>query len=113
MKKVVILCCCALMLWVHSGCTKSEYNSFATLYGVITDHATGKPVSNASVVLSPSGKTQVTGDDGIFTFNDLDPQQYTITVQKTGYQTNRKTVTAVVGEETEANIPLTATTSNN
>ncbi len=80
---------------------------FATIYGVVIDHSTGDPISNASVVLSPSGKTKTTGTDGHYEFNDLDPQQYTVTVQKTGYQTNRKTVTAVIGEDAEANIPLT------
>jgi hypothetical protein len=37
----------------------------------------------------------------------LDAQQYTITVQKDGYSTNRKTVTVFAGEKTEASIPLT------
>jgi len=77
------------------------------LYGVVNDSETGDLISGASVVLSPGGKTKTTGTDGRYEFLDLDPQQYTITVQKTGYQTNRKTVTAVVGEKTEANIPLT------
>ena len=71
------------------------------------DHETGEPIATVSVVLSPGGKTKTTGTDGRYEFLDLDPQQYTITVQKTGYQTNRKTVTAVVGKKTEANIPLT------
>jgi DNA-binding winged helix-turn-helix (wHTH) protein len=59
------------------------------------------------VVLSPGGKTKTTGSDGRYEFQDLDAAQYTITVQKNGYQTNRKTVTAVSDEKTEANIPLT------
>jgi len=90
-----------------SGCSKKEQDMFATLYGVVSDSATGELISGASVVLSPGGKTKTTGTDGRFEFNDLDPAQYTITVQKTGYSTNRKTVTAVVNESIEANIPLT------
>jgi hypothetical protein len=99
-----ILLLCALGF---SGCEKKEYNTFGTLYGTVIDVETGDPVSNASVLLSPGGKSKTTGSEGTYEFNDLDARQYTITVQKTGYQTNLKTVTAVAGEKTEANIPLT------
>lgn len=106
MKKVIFSA--LLLTIICSSCGRKEYDMFATLYGVVTDHATVEPISGVSVVLSPGGKTKTTGNDGRYEFLDLDPQQYTITVQKAGYQTNRKTVTAVVGEATEANIPLTA-----
>lgn len=95
-----------MLIMLCSSCSKTEHDLFATLHGVVSDHETGDPVANASVVLSPGGKTKTTGSDGHYEFNDLDPQQYTITVQKTGYQTNRKTITAVISEATEANIPL-------
>jgi hypothetical protein len=107
MEKITLLLTCALLISAYSGCSKEEYNTYATLYGVVTDHETGEPIANASVALAPGGKTKTTGTDGSYEFQDLDPAQYTITVQKAGYQTNRKTVTAVVGEKTEANIPLT------
>ena len=106
MKQLTVILSITLML-LSTSCTKTERDLFATLHGTVTDHETGEPIANASVVLSPSGKTKTTGDDGRYEFNDLDPQQYTITVQKTGYQTNRKTITAVIGEAAEANIPLT------
>jgi uncharacterized membrane protein len=108
MKKTsVILFTCLLLLATGSGCTKTERNLFATLHGIVSDSETNEPISGASVVLAPGGKTKTTSTDGRYEFDDLDPAQYTITVQKTGYATNRKTVTAVIGEETEANIPLT------
>ena len=107
MKKITIILCCIFLLRMFSGCTKDEHNLFASLYGVISDHETGEPIANASVVLSPGGKTKITGTDGRYEFLDFDAAQYTITVQKTGYQTNRKTVTAVADEKAEANIPLT------
>ena len=108
-KVIVLLIACTLLIGIFSGCSKDEHDMFTSLYGVVTDRETGEPVANASVVLSPGGKTKITGSDGNFEFNDLDPQQYTVTVQKSGYQTNRKTVTAVVGEKVEANIPLAKT----
>jgi len=107
MKKIAFLLSCVFLLGTLGSCSKKEYDLFATLYGVVTDHETGEPIANATVVLSPGGKTKITGNDGLFEFLDLDATQYTITVQKTGYQTNRKTVTAIASEKTEANIPLT------
>jgi hypothetical protein len=106
-KTTVFLFTCLLLLATGSGCTKTERNLCAPLHGLVPDNAPNEPISGANVVLSPGGKTKTTGDDGRYEFTDLDPAQYTVTVQKTGYATNRKTVTAVIGEDTEANIPLT------
>ncbi len=44
---------------------------------------------------------------GAYRFEKLNAQQYMITVQKTGYQPNRKTVTAISVKEMEINIPRT------
>ena len=105
MKKILLLCLMALPLFL--SCTKEENDSFGTLYGVVSDVKTGSPLENVTVTLSPGGTTKLTGSDGLFEYSELTPQQYTITVQKAGYQTNRKTLSAVVGEKTEANITMT------
>lgn len=107
MKRIAFTLLALLYVALCSSCAKDEQSIYATLYGVVTDSDNAEPISGASVVLSPGGKTKTTGADGTFEFADLDAAQYTITVQKTGYQTNRKTVTAVAAEKTEANIPLT------
>lgn len=94
------------LVWI--SCSGSDdYDLFASLYGKVTDIRSGESVSNASVMLIPSGISLQTGSDGLFSFDDLDARQYTILVQKDGYQTNRKTVTAVSGENVEINIQLT------
>lgn len=107
MKKYFWLCIVALCT-LATACSKTEYDNFATLYGVVSDRTTGYPIANATVVLSPGGTTKTTGSDGRFEFSGLEPQQYTVTVQKSGYQTNRKSIAAVVGEQIEVNIPLDA-----
>jgi hypothetical protein len=106
MKKYLFMLGCTLIFTVFSICTNDPTETFATLYGVVNDAETSDPIAGATITLSPGGKTQLTGADGRFEFVDLDAAQYTVTVQKTGYQTNRKTVTAVATEKTEANIPL-------
>lgn len=108
MKTTVLLLACAVFAGIFSGCDKDELiRPFSTIYGIVSDYETGEPVEAASAVLSPGGKTTVSGADGRYEFKDLDAGQYTITVQKAGYQTNRKTVTAVALESVPADIPLT------
>lgn len=91
------------------SCSKEEYESFGDLYGTVTDSKTGDLLPNVTVILSPGGITKVTGTDGLFEFKELTPQQYTITVQKTGYNTNRKSISVIVGEKVEANITMSVT----
>jgi uncharacterized surface anchored protein len=107
MKRIIFTFSALVLITLCNSCSKTEYDLFATLYGVVSDSGTGEPIGGASVLLSPSGETKITGTDGRFEFNDLDPAQYTIMAKKTGYQTNLKPVTAVVGKSAEANIPLT------
>ncbi|MDR1860001.1 MAG: carboxypeptidase-like regulatory domain-containing protein [Bacteroidales bacterium] len=107
MRKFIIFFCFALALSALSSCSKTHHDIFAGLYGIVSDSETGDLIPTATVTLSPGGRSTVTGADGRWEFNDLDATQYTITVQKTGYSTNRKTITAVSGEQTEVNIPLT------
>ncbi|MDE6635459.1 MAG: carboxypeptidase-like regulatory domain-containing protein [Lachnospiraceae bacterium] len=73
----------------------------------MTDSNSGTTVSGATVILSPSGKTQTTGYDGTYKFPELEERQYTITVQKNGYSTNRKSVTIGSDERVEVNISIT------
>jgi len=107
MKRLIFASAILLMTAaVCFSCSKTTPDNFGTLFGAITDYATGEPVSAANIVLSPGGKTAVTGSDGHYNFESLDPQQYTVTVQKSGYQTNRKTATVVAGESVQADLTL-------
>lgn len=103
MKRIIL---CFIILLISSSCTKTEYEIFSTLYGIVSDYETGEPVPGVSVVLSPGGETRQTDIEGYFEFQELTPQQYTITVLKTGYMTNRKSVDAVSGETIEVNITI-------
>lgn len=104
MKKILIY---FIALFICTACSPTEYSIFSTLHGIVSNYETGNPVSGVNVVLSPGGVTKITGTDGYFEFQDLTPQQYTITVQKLGYTTNRKSIGAISGENTEINITIT------
>ena len=88
------------------SCEPVVYDTFCTISGTVIDLETGDPIQQATVTLSPTGYNTYTGDDGHFEFIDLDAHQYTVTVQKTGYVTNRKTVTTVAGGVVDINLTL-------
>lgn len=81
-----LLVCCAML-----GCGKEDNLSNGgssgngSIYGTITDFATGEPVRNANVQLRPSGETTLTGYDGIYEFLDIPDGNYSITVSKAEY----------------------------
>lgn len=77
---------------------------FGAISGTVVDLETGEPIAGALVTLSPGGMNIYTGDDGRFEFLDLDARQYTVTAQKTGYITNRKTVMLVAGSVININL---------
>lgn len=99
----------AAVIMCMSGCSSSDdFEIFAKIQGTVTDYSTGLPIQGANVTLTPSGLSRVTDDNGNYRFDELDDQQYTLTVQKSGYQPNRKTVMAVSGETQQVDVQLTA-----
>ena len=75
----LLLVCCALF-----GCTAEE-EKLGTIYGTVTDFATGEPVGNANVKLRPNGETTLTGSDGTFEFVDLAAGKYSLLITKAQY----------------------------
>ncbi len=108
-KRILLLLSVALSfasISIISGCDEVEYTFYSTVNGTVYDFSTGEVLENVSVVLSPSNKTEFTGEDGTFSFVDLDPAQYTIVFQKEGYVPERKMVNAITGETIQLDITL-------
>lgn len=105
MKKMLYLAVFCLPLF-FIGCEKRIVDITGTLSGTVVEMTTGDVIAGALITLSPSGKNTYTGADGFFEFQDLDAQQYTVTVQAEGYSTNRKTVTIVAGATERINVTL-------
>ena len=103
MKKFLLLCTAIFCLF---SCTNDEAPLFGDVYGVVYDSSTGTPVYNASVTLSPTNKTIVTGRDGHFEFNNLDAGAYKINVTCDGYESNSSQITVVPGERVSSDIHL-------
>lgn len=89
MKRYLTLLTIALgLVFINHSCKpdpEEEIIELGSIYGIVTDKATGEPVKNANVQLRPSGETSLTGNDGRYEFLDLKNGNYSITVSKTGY----------------------------
>ena len=76
----LLLACCAML-----GCKPEEEEKYGTIYGTVTDFATGEPVGNANVKLRPNGETTLTGNDGTYEFIDLEAGKYSLMLSKAQY----------------------------
>jgi uncharacterized protein YjdB len=74
--------------------------------GTVTNGDTGEPVQTVEVMLTPSGKTAITGSDGYYRYSNLDAGEYTVQVRKTGFQTNVKRITVQQGETAKCDVVL-------
>jgi len=86
-------------------------SAYGSIIGVVTDGSNNQPLAGVNVSLAPGGQTKVTSADGKFTFNTLDPKEFTIQYQKDGYANGLKTVTVVAGTEVRGDITLTKLTA--
>lgn len=91
------------------GCSQEydDSDAFGRIVGTVSDYHTNIPIVGASITLSPSGLTIQSDANGQYEFERLDVQQYTLTIQKSGYQSNRKTIMVYRGESQQVNIQLT------
>lgn len=103
MKKVFLL---AVLAVLFAGCTEDEYTLFGIVSGTVTDIATGEPIGNVTLTLSPTGKSTTTGSDGNYEFVDLQAAQYKIQARHNNYKTDTKMVTVLAGETVRGDMQL-------
>ena len=83
-KSLYLLLGILLICGIYQACAPSVEVP-GSIYGVVTNKATGEPIKSAGVELSPSGLKTITGSEGQFEFTELDPGKYTLLITKTGY----------------------------
>lgn len=95
-------------LWIGSlsGCSESESDLFGSISGIVTDEETREPLKGVTISLTPSGETKVTGSDGSYTFQELGPEEYTVTFKKDGYETDTKKINVQAGVSSKADMTL-------
>ena len=88
------------------NCGGSESKEPGSIYGVVTDKATGEPIKNAGVELKPVGLQTVTGSDGQFEFNEVAVGTYTLFATKTGYIDKSSDITVKSGQQSKGDVQL-------
>jgi len=91
------------------SCTKDKENSSGSIYGTITDKATGEPMRSAGVELHQDNNLltkTVTGNEGNYEFQDLSDGQYTLKVTVHGYQDIEYSVLVASGKSARADMQL-------
>lgn len=81
-------------------------NDFGTIDGKVADRVTGAAISGANVTLSPGGTNKQTDINGFYEFKNLEPGDYSISVQRFGYRTDNSNVRVVPGESVSVNFSL-------
>jgi hypothetical protein len=85
MKRILVVTLVGLSVVLLTTCKKDKEEQPGSIYGVITDKATGEPIRSAGVELQPNGTKTVTGSEGQFEFTEQKVGDYTLKVTKTGY----------------------------
>lgn len=109
MKRVFrYLVCAFLVIIVATNCKpKPEEEIPGSIYGTVTDKATGELIKTAGVELRPGGEKTVTGNDGQYEFPEVEEGEYTLVVTKTGYtELDNIKVSVKAGQKTPSNIQI-------
>lgn len=106
MKKLLLMSLFSIIL---CGCNQEydDSDAYGGIVGTISDFHTNTPIEGASVTLSSSGLTIQSDMNGQYEFKRLGAQEYTLIVQKSGYESDRKTIMVYRGESQQVNIQLT------
>lgn len=96
-----------LLLLLLVGCTEIIAPTKSSIFGVIKDAETAQPLVGCNVMLVPSGRSATTGEDGVYHFEDIFPEQYSVEITKNGYYNNKKSVVVVAGERSTVDVLLT------
>ena len=105
---ILVIICCVFF----SGCDKEGGGRSGSIYGTVTDFATGNPVASANVQLLQSGNATVhasiTGYDGSFEILDVPSGTYSIKISKDGYSEliDNNPVVVEKGKQTRRDIQI-------
>jgi len=84
----------------------------ASITGLVLDANTQSLLSGVSVKLSPGGSSLITGNDGTFRFDNLDPQEYALTFTRTGYVSKEERITVRSGQTSTIQVMMTESSVN-
>lgn len=106
MKQKITLLMLPLLAVLFSVCSPDPVDTTGSISGTIRDALDNSVLQGASVTLSPSGKTTVTGNDGHYQFLDVEFGDYTVSVTKADYESTSQKASIQVGQNTTLDFTL-------
>ena len=108
MKKILYLF--TILTLLIAGCDEDVISTFGSISGTVRDNIDNEPLSGVRVDIIPGGTSVITGNNGVFSFRDIESQDYTLNFSKEGYGSDTKKVTVVPGQNSDASVVLTQIT---
>ena len=102
----IIISSLLLLSFAIVSCEKEDLGT-ATIYGIVSDKATGEPIKKAGVELLPTGLKTVTGTDGRFEFVNLKAGSYQVYITQAGYgEVKSSTVELAQGQSLQRDVQM-------
>ena len=96
-----------LLFLVVFSCTKDDpIATKGNIYGKVTEEVTGQFISGAQVTISGVQETTITSQNGSYQFSELPAGPYSVSVSKSGYVSDSKTLTVVPEKTTSGDFVL-------
>lgn len=109
MKSFKLIAILFIFISFASNVSAQSRRAAATVYGVVTGKADGKPVEFAVLKLSPSEVYTTTDAKGRYEFKNIDAGKQTLTVQFVGMETESLEIEVVSGSENCFNFEMKET----
>lgn len=99
---------CILLLCTLGAVSCKEKPVLTTggITGIVYNRQTGEPLGGVLLTLSPPGLSQTSRSDGRFEFERIEPGQYDIEAQASGYKYNVRFANVLPGQHASCDIPL-------
>jgi len=78
----------------------------AVITGQVLNTETGEPISGATVIITQLKEVEITDPNGLFKFDELKPDTYTIQVSFVGFETIQRNLTVKEGQTNEVELEL-------
>ena len=102
----IIISSLLLLSFAIVSCEKEDLGT-ATIYGIVSEKATGEPIKKAGVELLPTGLKTVTGTDGRFEFVNLKAGSYQVYITQAGYgEVKSSTVELAQGQSLQRDVQM-------
>ncbi len=108
MKKVISLSLLFIcFFYVFNSCKEDDpIETTGGITGIVSEEGSNEPIAAAEVTLLGNSQVYKTGNDGKFEIKNLEEKDYTISISKVGYKTNKKQISVHAGQITNADFSL-------